>query len=134
MAVWLKSLKFSSTHLEAANRWIWGSIDGDFPNGGIFWDRGRYGKFVRATATSSNIESKFRLLARSMLAHEFHHGIPDILKPFFVKGRARRFGFIFFQRSNLYLVGGTVELLATAHLNDVRLEIGDYFVAVLGEI
>jgi hypothetical protein len=39
MAVWPRSLKFSSTHLEAANCRIRGLRDGDFPNGGLFWDR-----------------------------------------------------------------------------------------------
>lgn len=137
IAIWPRSLKFSSTHSKAANCKIRRSTDGSFPNdpnGGLFWDRGCYVKRVRATATSSNIEPKFRLLARSIPAHELHHAIPDILKHFFGKRRARRFGFRFFQRSNLYLVDGTVELFATAQLEDVRLEIGDYFIAVLGEI
>jgi hypothetical protein len=31
-------------------------------------------------------------------------------------------------------VDGTVELFTTAQLEDVRLEIGDYFVTVLGKI
>jgi hypothetical protein len=84
MAIWPRSLKFSSIHLEAANCRIRPSTDGGFPNGGLFRDRGCHVKCVRATATLSNIESKFRLLGRSILAHKLHHAIPDILKHFFV--------------------------------------------------
>ena len=53
---------------------------------------------VRASATSSDVESKLRLLAcftSSVLAHKFHHGVPDVIKHMFAERIALRFGIIF---------------------------------------
>lgn len=110
---------------------IRGSVDREFTNRQTGARLGTVGNtFVRASATSSDVELKLRLLdcsTSSVLVHEFHHSDPDTEKS------ASRFGIIFLQRGYLHLMDGTVQLFI-AHLEDVRLKIWYYFVSILGEI